>query len=219
MGGEKSCSSEQPKPSSSSWAAPPLYSSAESCAEVSQQAVAGIAQDLPVLMYGSGDSSPGSVDQESVQVLAELTANYVANLVAAAVDAHEVYTDGQGYIAPTTLYTCESNQRQSLGGVGRRFEDAPALCAGLDFGTCTSKYQSKKPKTSTAISARSFIFPICHNATLYGKVLDIQSARRDIGPELTDKVMMDTIRDECGEDATFPSSEGDVLPSYRLDDI
>jgi len=188
---------------------PSLYSSPEACAAASIEAASGIADDLPLMMFGSGDVMADDVDEESVKLLAELTTNYVANLVSAAVDAHEIYTDGKGYIAPTTMYTAKGPKRQCLGLL-----DNDPLCAGLDFGT-----YNPKPKSSTAIDTKSFIFPICHDAKLYGKVLDIQSARREIGPELMDKTLLDTIRDELGEDATFPSSEGGLLPFYRLEEL
>ncbi len=51
--------------------------------------------DLPLLMHGSGDVLPEQVDPISVATLARLIENYVASLVSAAVDAHDIFTDGE----------------------------------------------------------------------------------------------------------------------------
>jgi hypothetical protein len=51
--------------------------------------------DLPLLMYGSGDVSPDNVDPISVATLATFIEQYVDKLICAALDAHDIYTDGQ----------------------------------------------------------------------------------------------------------------------------
>ena len=51
--------------------------------------------DLPLLMHGSGDVPPEEVNPLSVATLAKLTEKYVASLVSAAMDAHDVFTDGE----------------------------------------------------------------------------------------------------------------------------
>ena len=51
--------------------------------------------DLPLLMHGSGDVRPECVNPKSVAVLAQLTEKYIATLVSAAMDAHDVFTDGE----------------------------------------------------------------------------------------------------------------------------
>lgn len=51
--------------------------------------------DLPLLMHGSGDVLPEEVNPLSVATLAKLTEKYVASLVSAAMDAHDVFTDGE----------------------------------------------------------------------------------------------------------------------------
>ena len=50
--------------------------------------------DLPLLMYGSGDVPPANVDPISVATLATFVEQYVAKLISAALDAHDIYTDG-----------------------------------------------------------------------------------------------------------------------------
>ena len=51
--------------------------------------------DLPLLMHGSGDCRPEEVNPLSVATLAKLTEQYIASLVSAAMDAHDVFTDGE----------------------------------------------------------------------------------------------------------------------------
>ncbi len=51
--------------------------------------------DLPLLMHGSGDVLPEHVNPKSVAVLAQLTERYIASLVSAALDAHDIFTDGE----------------------------------------------------------------------------------------------------------------------------
>ena len=48
----------------------------------------------------SGDVSPDGVDPESVALLADLTTNYISGLVDAAVDVHDILTDGSGVAPP-----------------------------------------------------------------------------------------------------------------------
>jgi hypothetical protein len=50
--------------------------------------------------------------------------------------------------------------------------------------------------TTSAIGTQCFIFPICHDAQLYSRVMELQSARRSIAPVLLDAAWMDTINDE-----------------------
>ena len=50
--------------------------------------------DLPLLMQ-SGDVRPEEVNPLSVATLAKLTEKYVASLVSAAMDAHDIFTDGE----------------------------------------------------------------------------------------------------------------------------
>ena len=43
---------------------------------------------------------------------------------------------------------------------------------------------------------KCFIFPICHDVGLYGKVLEVQSSRRSIEPLLVDPAIMEVVRAE-----------------------
>lgn len=60
-----------------------------------QQFIDAIKNDLPLIMSGSGDAPhPSQVNPATAELLAILTAQYVEKLVAAAVDAHDILTDG-----------------------------------------------------------------------------------------------------------------------------
>lgn len=69
--------------------------------------------------------------------------------------------------------------------------------AGVDFFP-ESRARSAHITMPAAIGTQSFLFPVCHDAGLYGKVLDIQSARRGLEPLLADTTIRDIIRNESG---------------------
>ena len=50
---------------------------------------------LPLLMHSSGDALPEHVSPESTAVLSTLIEQYISSLVTAAMDAHDVFTDGE----------------------------------------------------------------------------------------------------------------------------
>ena len=63
--------------------------------DISRTLAHALLPDLPLLMHGSGDVLPEHVNPKSVAVLAQLTERYVASLVSAAMDAHDIFTDGE----------------------------------------------------------------------------------------------------------------------------
>lgn len=65
--------------------------------------------------------------------------------------------------------------------------------AGVDFWETS---RSRKAHVAGAIGAQCFIFPICHDVGLYGKVLEVQSSRRSIEPLLVDPAIMEVVRAE-----------------------
>jgi len=69
---------------------------------------------------------------------------------------------------------------------------------GADF-YANHRYDAKvkRPQSGLFIQTRSFLFPICHDKELYGKVKDIQSKRRQMLPELVDPVLLDMMKEEC----------------------
>ena len=54
-----------------------------------------ILPSLPLLMHSAGDALPEEVSPESTAVLSTFIQKYIASLVGAAIDAHDVFTDGE----------------------------------------------------------------------------------------------------------------------------
>mmetsp|Transcript_38537 Transcript_38537/g.69470 ORF Transcript_38537/g.69470 Transcript_38537/m.69470 type:complete len:148 (+) Transcript_38537:1-444(+) len=48
------------------------------------------------------------------------------------------------------------------------------------------------------MDARSFIFPICHDAVLYQRIKEVQASRRSIGRDLVDGALMEVMKEEGG---------------------
>lgn len=67
--------------------------------------------------------------------------------------------------------------------------------SGVDFYE-TTRARNAYVVAPTAITTKCFIFPICHDAGLYGRVMEIQSARRNITPYLADPVWAELVRTE-----------------------
>ncbi|VEU33470.1 unnamed protein product [Pseudo-nitzschia multistriata] len=278
--------------------------------KVSQEAyseiVEALSKDMPLIMHGCGDVDPRNVNPESALVLAQLTANYISNLVEAACDSQEILNDGHrpplpppplvskekrrrpplpspyewppSAIAkpskvaaskkkkkatkadgtPATTTTDATNASSKDTGAAKKppgttkpnpasnkpnfgekkkrkrrdidywddplpepkIKNKPALdpaavaaekgeivfkgvpigdwvgVAGVDFFE-DSRIRSAHVTLPAAVGAQNFIFPVCHDKHLYGKILDIQATRRSIEPILTDSVVMDMIRAEA----------------------
>lgn len=259
--------------------------------QVSQDAykeiVSALSKDMPLIMHGSGDVRETNAASELL--LSRLTADYISNLVGAAVDAHAILNGGQRpplpppppckkrkepplpapYIWPADIAVtvgasnasksksaAASKKKSAKGGVvttsdnkssasasksdpnlhGRRQRDVdywdeplpepkikgrPAPeppredglphekvfdgvkigdwvgVAGVDFFS-ESRARSAHITMPAAIGTQSFLFPVCHDPGLYGKVLDIQSARRGLEPLLANTTIRDIIRNESG---------------------
>jgi len=272
--------------------------------------VEALSIDMPLIQHGSGDVIPFELNRKSTRILAELTANYIFNLVEAAVDSQEILNDGQR--APLPPPPLVPNGKKRKPPLPSEYEWPPSILAsnGTKGGTSTKKVAViKKTKKNTkdyvatgttdadgnddtvtstndatvkksstsnkpitvnnnrfgeekkrkrrdidywdeplpepkikhkprlllaasdegivyqgvpigdwvgvagidfyedkirqahvtlpaAIGVQCFIFPVCHDKHLYGKILNVQATRRSMEPELTDKVIMDVIRNE-----------------------
>ena len=231
--------------------------------EVSRRAfseiVRSLQKDMRVLMHGSGDVVPSEVNPESVRLLSELTANYIANLVHAAVDSHNLLNGGipqplpppplarslktalprpladNSSIGGFSTSTAADNSKTDVTKIpepklrkrrrvtdefwdeplpepkiknvpvkateskGPKFEGVPVDewvgVSGVDF---FERHRARHAHVSlpSAIGTQSFIFPVCHDVELYGKVLEVQAARRNLGPLLSDPVIQDVVRKE-----------------------
>ncbi|KAL3918561.1 MAG: hypothetical protein SGILL_004177 [Bacillariaceae sp.] len=245
---------------------------------------------MPMIMHGSGDVVPWETNPESKMLLSQLTANYVSNLVEAAVDAHSILNGGRRpplpppppvkakdhrkphlpapYIWPSTTGTGASTAAAaasaSLTAAAKASnkkknttkKDATAAAAGgptnpenfkrrkrnVDYfdeplpepkiknnnrgataaaPTTTNKdidgvpigdwvgvagvdfFEETRARSAHvapphAIGTQSFIFPVCHDSALYGKILDVQgAARRSLEPVLANATIRDVIRTEA----------------------
>jgi len=224
--------------------------------------------DLPLLMHGSGDVLPENVHPHSVATLAQLIEKYVASLVGAAMDAHDVFTDGEvvgggACLGPPPFRATggqgdddddidEAKKRKASSQKLRRKrqkkidywdeplppppvedndgadssndslmdsefsdddsdDDAPLISASstnaaenpfslqglapvdLHANERTRKYYVSAP---TVMDARSFIFPICHDAVLYQRIKEVQASRRAIGRDVVDGALMEIMKEE-----------------------
>jgi hypothetical protein len=263
--------------------------------------VDALSRDMPLIMHGSGDVL--ETNPQSQLLLSRLTADYISNLVEAAVDAHEILNGGKRpplppppppccrkrkepplpapYIWPTDIHTTttttttttatsttsksaasskkkpptpknlesSSTSKSDPNLKGRRtrvvdYWDEPlpdpkiknkpppkqqektALqqtlpedeeeemvplekevdgvkigdwvgVAGVDFFP-DSRARSVHVAMPAAIGTQCFLFPVCHDAGLYGKVLDIQSAKRSMAPLFANATIRDVLRNESG---------------------
>lgn len=227
----------------------------EASKEAFTDVVAAIERDMPMVMHGSGDVRPSAVNPESVRLLSELTANYIANLVHAAVDSHELLNGGPQPLPPPPLPRTQTTAtprpyeeqaaKDSKGKDGKgmnnnskipepkhrkrrrvtdefwdeplpepkiknkptkaketkgpKFEGVPVDewvgVSGVDFFE-DHRARNAHIALPSAIGTQSFIFPVCHDVGLYGKVLEVQAARRNIAPLLADPVIQDVLRNE-----------------------
>jgi len=243
--------------------------------------------DLPLLMHGSGDVLPEQVNPKSVAVLAQLTERYIASLVSAALDAHDIFTDGEvvgggaclaippfaSSGAATAAADSDSDDDNNYGAkeesdetnrkrkrsdkekISKKFKqrkidywDQPLPAAAPGGGgeedssneidssinesdssdddsedeasQSTTLRNGERRKHSgfigtvpldlhanqrtrdyyvsapTAMDARSFIFPICHDAVLYQRIKEMQANRRAISRDMMDHVLLQAVQEE-----------------------
>ena len=262
------------------------------------EVVAALSRDMPILMHGSGDVNPDQVNPHTVQLLSELTARYISNLVDAAIDAQQLLAGGQETRAPPPRYprsrepplpsfpdsdkNVKSEKKddddksskttkaaaaaaaaaavvapiilkkrsrrpdvdywdepmpepnivkkaKTEDGVVLSAGTHPASSSGSKTGRSAFEDDDEKPRppvhhslTSVdewvgaagvdlweqsrsraayvrmpdAVGVQCFIFPICHDGFLYGKVMQVQASRRAIAPVLVDSVLLDLVRTE-----------------------
>lgn len=272
--------------------------------EAYSEIVKALSKDMPLIMHGCGDVPMWEVDPESAKLLAQLTANYISNLVEAACDSQEILNGGERPpLPPPPLISKEERRKPVLPSAyewppsalpkptkpaasTKKKKKVPVKDAASKEDTSTaSKEETKTTATATtakplsdkppvnkpnfgekkkrkrrdieywddplpepkikskpakdaatlaaekgeivyegvpigdwvgvsgvdffedrirsahvtlpaAVGALNFIFPVCHDKHLYGKILEIQATRRSMEPLLTDSVVMDVIRAE-----------------------
>jgi len=67
--------------------------------------------------------------------------------------------------------------------------------AGVDFFE-TNRSRSAYVRGPSALTTQNFIFPICHDVYAYGRVLQVQNAKRGTEALLVDPVLMEMVRTE-----------------------
>ena len=227
--------------------------------------VGALSKDMPMVMHGSGDVVPWETNPESKMLLSQLTANYISNLVEAAVDAHEILNGGHRpplppppppfknekrepplpapYEWPLSTQTAAAKSAAAKKKAAGKANDQPTNpenlkrrkrnidywdeplpdpkiknkakptppatdkdidgvpiadwvgVAGVDFFE-DSRARSAHVAQPHAIGTQNFIFPVCHDSALYGKILDVQGARRSMEPVLANATIQNVIRNE-----------------------
>ena len=113
----------------------PVYSSPGAAREAHDGLADALRPSLPALLYGSGDVTPPETDAATVGLLSHLTASYVAALVDAAVEAHDILTDGAGGILP--------RRTTRTGGWGRVGGGEEAEAGGSEAGRAKAKTKTE----------------------------------------------------------------------------
>jgi hypothetical protein len=104
-----------------------------------------LSQDLPLLMYGSGDvypyhttnintntiSSSNQNDPNTVSLLAELTCDFIYDLVHAAIDSHDIYTNGKCF-----------GRNSGGGGGGIIYSYQSTISSGKDTGILNNNHNN-----------------------------------------------------------------------------
>lgn len=238
-----------------------MSSVAERTQKAFQDAVDAIVPTMPLLMHGSGDVAPSLVNPSSARLMAELTVQYIASLVDAAVDAQDmVLSDCRDdrranlpippplkdvaqrrkppippppppLLIPTQSKEDRMRRKRRPAGeywdeplpppkirksdeddsseegfkiISEEDDDDLGLLVPADEWVGVVGVDIREERTRMAyvqapfaIGPQAFIFPICHDAGLYGRVLEVQAAQRNLAPLLMDSAVMEMIRTEA----------------------
>ncbi|GFH45989.1 hypothetical protein CTEN210_02463 [Chaetoceros tenuissimus] len=182
-----------------------------------------ILPDIPLIMYGAGDVHPDKIDPASAELVAILAAQYVKKLTAAAVDAHDILTDGNGGKLPPEPYqeykkkqVDPSNWDEEQTKPRIRNQEIKAQSAAEDDEDDSSNDLEQKPKECfvkgvdiypnrirephstipSTIGLQSFVFPLCNDAEVYAKIMKMKQAKKDIDEVLIDSSIMEFIKGE-----------------------
>lgn len=243
--------------------------------KIFSETVTELAVDMPLLMHGAGDAgAPHEVSPQSASLVAALTTEYISQLVDAALDSQSMYADGKPLRIPPPpllkpLSPAVPTNDQKRKSTTEEYWDDPdppkvrlATTSHRTTGDCTTsssewvgvagvdffrptRRAAYVQAPCDALTTQSFIFPICHDVYAYGRVMEVQAAKRSLEPVLLDSVWMETVRMEGGiskkkkktktddpeddeddeeveeeEDENGPSWPGleSILPVYRKSD-
>lgn len=188
-----------------------------------QAFVKAILPNIPLIMYGAGDVHPDKIDPASAELVAILTAQYVKKLTAAAVDAHDILTDGNGGKLPPEPYqdykkkqVDPSNWDEEQPKPLIRNQENKAQSAVKDDEDDSSDDLKQKPKECfvkgvdiypnrirephstipSTIGLQSFAFPLCNDAEVYAKIMKMKQVKKNIDEALIDSSIMEFIKGE-----------------------
>jgi hypothetical protein len=242
----------------------PSKPKSEKAKEAFEEVVQALSHDMPLVMHGSGE--PSEVNVESVRLLSELTANYIGNLVEAAVDAHAILNDGHKPLPPPPFSRVvrkplplqpEQQSKDQTSNKRRRavddFWDEPLKepkiqsksatiatdttidnntevleldvpseewvgVSGVDFWE-SSRARKAYVGSPAAIGSPSFVFAICHDPGLYGRVIEVQRiARRSIAPILVDPVIKAVLAEEGAKTGPGALRKREIKASKKGED-
>lgn len=189
-------------------------------------AVAKLTSDMPLLLHGSGDVPPPDVDPSAALMLATLTAEYIAKLTDAALDAQSMLLDNRYATrllpppsfpkvrkpAPPPPVESTTKKRKACD----EFWDEPLAEPKIRSRTSVKppptpdqwvgaagvdlfegRARSAYVRGPEALSTHSFVFSICHDVYAYGRVMEIQTAKQSVEPLLIDSVLMEMVRENA----------------------
>lgn len=70
--------------------------------------------------------------------------------------------------------------------------------AGVDF--YENRTRAAYCKGPTALTTQAFVFPVCHDVYLYGRIMQVQAAKRNLDSVLQDAALLKVVRDEGKRD-------------------
>lgn len=191
----------------------------EAMEEAFATATRALASDMPVLMHGSGG---GEGNWETQKLVATLTVQYCQRLVEAAIDARDMLlSDNHRDLLPPpplprsrkpALPSNTKRKRASeefwddplpepkIRGQGSAVpkdetetEDKWVGVAGVDLW---EKSRARAAYVS-GISSQQFMFPVCHDTYVYGRIREVQAAKLTVTePLLHDVTVIDMLRTE-----------------------
>ena len=153
--------------------------------------------DMPLLMHGAGDNL--EVDPDAARMLAILTTDYISDLVDAALDAHKLAHGGVLPPPPPPPFTKKRKKTE-----GTDYWDEPLAEPNLRGRTKNPEWYGVEGVSfrgireayteDTALSPRSFLFPVCHDAYAFGKVRQLQKAEEQMRGVLQESTILEMVR-------------------------
>ena len=166
-------------------------------------------QTAELLIYGSGGSPNESDDVHTA--ISTLTVQYMSDLCEAAIRNHETM------VGPMHM----SKESLEDGGDGNTDEkEGGSIIYPMDFGVdvvdadAGGGVSDDDVEAHLRIGSDSFIRAVMHDRMQYGRVKEVLSSRKSIGPALLDQTFLSAVKDEVGDNAEWPGAEN-LLPLHE----